>query len=64
MPDRRNDSAMTLDVVALDDEGRRTCPPQAPVAAARREPSLEPAPSPRCAHAQRELYRTRFPVEL
>ena len=63
MTDRRNDSAMTLDVVALDDEDRRTCPSQTRVIPALREPSLEPAAPRRCPHAQREIYRIPFPIE-
>lgn len=58
---RRNDSAMAVDVVELNDE-RHAVPTQTPSTGLEHEPAIERPRSRRCDDAHRELYRHHFPA--
>lgn len=58
---RRDDSALSIELIAIDEEDRHIAPSQPAVTTAGREPAPEPPHPHRCDDAHREVLRNRFP---
>jgi len=59
--DPRDESILTIDLVAIDEENRQIGPSQTAMPAAGWEPAPEPPCPRRCDDAHREFLRNRFP---
>lgn len=62
-PARRNDSVLSIDLIAIDEENRQIAPWQPAVTTSGREAALEPPHPHRCDDANREVLRNHFPRE-
>ena len=62
-PARRDDSVLSIDLIAIDEDDRHIAPYQPAVTTACREPTPEPTHPHRCDDAHREFLLHHFPRE-